>query len=194
MIAPTSRLKFEPIALHHAPLFHRLNADPQVMRYFPAVLSAAETDAFIARIVAHRAGHGFGLEAAFLSATGTFAGFIGLLRAEFDARFTPAVEIGWRLAPEFWGQGLAPEGARAALASGFGELGLSEIVSFTALANAPSIRVMEKIGMLRDLQGDFDHPALADDDTLRAHVLYRITSQEICSQEHSARGAHNDLN
>ena len=75
-------------------------------------LSAAETDAFIARIVAHRAGHGFGLEAAFLSATGTFAGFIGLLRAEFDARFTPAVEISWRLAPEFWGQGLAPEGRR----------------------------------------------------------------------------------
>ena len=65
MIAPTSRLNFEPIALHHAPLFPRLNADPRVMRYFPAVLSAAETDAFIARIVAHRAGHGFGLEAAF---------------------------------------------------------------------------------------------------------------------------------
>ena len=194
MIAPTSRLKFEPIALHHAPLFHRLNADPQVMRYFPAVLSAAETDAFIARIVAHRAGHGFGLEAAFLSATCTFAEFIGLLRAEFGARFTPAVEIGWRLAPEFWGQGLASEGARASLASGFGELGLSEIVSFTALANAPSIRVMEKIGMRRDLQGDFDHPALADDDTLRAHVLYRITRQEFCSQEHLARGAHNDLN
>ena len=194
MIAPTSRLNFEPIALHHEPLFHRLNSDPQVMRYFPSVLSAAETDALIARIVERRANHGFGLQAAFLSATGTFAGFIGLLCAEFDARFTPAVEIGWRLAPEFWGQGLAPEGARAALASGFGELGLSEIVSFTALANAPSIRVMEKIGMRRDLQGDFDHPALADDDTLRAHVLYRITRQEFCSQEHLARGAHNDLN
>ena len=194
MIAPSSRLKFEPIALHHAPLFHRLNADPQIMRYFPAVLSAAETDALIARIVAHRAGHGFGLEAAFLSATGTFAEFIGLLRAEFGARFTPAVEIGWRLAPEFWGQGLAPEGARAALASGFGELGLSEIVSLTALAIPPSIRVMEKIGMLRDPQYDFDHPALADDDILRANVLYRITSEEFCSQEHSARGAHNELN
>ena len=194
MLAPTSRLNFEPIALHHAPLFHLLNSDPQVMRYFPAVPSTDETDALIARIVGHRARHGFGLEAAFLSATGIFAGFIGLLRAEFDARFTPAVEIGWRLAPEFWGQGLAPEGARAALASGFGELGLSEIVSFTALANAPSIRVMEKIGMRRDLQGAFDHPALADDDTLRAHVLYRITRQEFCSQEHLARGAHNDLN
>ena len=108
MIAPTSRLNFEPIALHHAPLFHGLNADPQVMRYFP-VLSAAETDAFIARIVEHRAHHGFGLEAAFLSATGTFAGFIGLLRAEFDAPFTPAVEIGWRLAPKFGARGWRPK-------------------------------------------------------------------------------------
>ncbi len=72
------------------------------------------------------------------------------MRAEFYARFTPAVEIGWRLAPEFWGQGLAPEGARAALVSGFEELGLGEIVSFTSRANAPSIRMMEKIGMHRD--------------------------------------------
>ena len=102
MIAPTSRLNFEPIALHHAPLFHRLNSDPQVMRYFPAVLSADPTDALIARVVEHRARHGFGLEAAFLSATSTFAGFIGLLCAEFDALFTPADEFGWLLAPEFW--------------------------------------------------------------------------------------------
>ena len=192
MIAPTSRLKFEPIASHHAPLFHRLNADPQVMRYFPAVLSIDETDAFIARIIDHRARHGYGLEAAFLSATGAFAGFIGLLHAEFDAPFTPAVEIGWRLAPEFWGQGLAPEGARAALVSGFEELRLGEIVSFTACANAPSIRVMEKIGMRRDPQGDFDHPALADNDRLRAHVLYRITARDFRSQEYSAGGPHND--
>ena len=117
-----------------------------------------------------------------------------MLCAEFGARFTSAVEIRWRLAPEFWGQGLAPEGAQVALASGFGVLELSEIVSFTAGANAPSIRVMEKIGMRRDLQGDFDHSAMADDDILRTQVLYRITSEEFCSQEHSARGAHNDLN
>ena len=104
-----------------------------------------------------------------------------MLCAEFGARFTSAVEIRWRLAPEFWGQGLAPEGAQVALASGFGALELCEIVSFTALANAPSIRVMEKIGMRRDLQGDFDHSAMADDDILRTQVLYRITSEEFCS-------------
>ena len=192
MIAPTSRLSFEPIASHHAPLLHRLNADPHLMRYFPAVLRVDETDAFIARIIDHRVRHGFGLEAAFLSATGAFTGFIGLLCAEFDAPFTPAVEIGWRLAPEFWGQGLAPEAARAALVSGFEELGLGEIVSFTASANASSIRGMEKIGMRHDPQGDFDHPALADNDRLRAHVLYRITAREFRSKEHFAGGTHND--
>ncbi len=97
------------------------------MRYFPAVLSADETDAFVARIVEHRARHELGLEAAFLSATGKFARFIGLLRAEFDASFMSAVEIGWRLAPEFWGQGLAPEGARAALASTLTSWGLGRL-------------------------------------------------------------------
>ena len=105
---------FEPIGPHHAPLFHGLNANPQAMRYFPDALSADETETFIARIVAHRARYGFGLEVAVLAETRIFAGFIGLLRAEFDAPFTPAVEVGWRLATEFRGQGLAPEGARGA--------------------------------------------------------------------------------
>ena len=109
MIAPTPRLNFEPIGPHHAPLFCGLNADPQVMRYFTAPLSAGETDAFIARIVAHRGRHGLGLEAAFMAATHPFAGFTGLLRAEFDAPFTPAVQVSWRLAPEFWGRGWHPK-------------------------------------------------------------------------------------
>ena len=102
MIAPTSRLNYEPIALHQVQLFHRLNFDRQGIRYFPAVLGAAPTDALIARIAEHRARLGFGQEAAFLSATSTFAGFIGLLCAEFDALFTLADEFGWLLAPEFW--------------------------------------------------------------------------------------------
>lgn len=190
MIATTLRLNFEPIGLYHAPLFHGLNADPQVMRYFPAQLSAGETDAFIARIVAHRARHGFGLEAGFLAATYTFAGFIGLLRDEFDALVTPAVEVGWRLAPEFWGQGLAPEGTRAALACGFEELGFGEIMSFTACANEAYIRVMEKIGMQHNPHDDFDHPALADDDRLRAHLFYRITAQEF--HQPLVTGAHDE--
>ncbi len=190
MIATTLRLNFEPIGLYHAPLFHGLNADPQVMRYFPAPLSAGETVAFIARIVAHRARHGFGLEAGFLAATYTFAGFIGLLRDEFDALVTPAVEVGWRLAPKFWGQGLAPEGTRAALACGFEELGFGEIMSFTACANEAYIRVMEKIGMQHNPHDDFDHPALADDDRLRAHLFYRITAQEF--HQPLVTGAHDE--
>ena len=94
MIATTLRLNFEPNGPHYAPLFHGLNADPQVMRYFPDPLSAGETDAYIALIVVHRARYGFGLEVAFLAATRIFAGFVGPLRAEFDAPFTPAVDFG----------------------------------------------------------------------------------------------------
>ena len=131
---------------------------------------------------AHCTRHGFGLEAAFLSETRFFVGFIGLLRAEFDAPFTPAVEIGWRLLPEFWGRGLAPEGARAALEMGFADLALEEIVSFTARVNTASIRVLEKLGMRHSAKDDFNHPALADDDRLRAYVLYRIRAEEFYRQ------------
>ena len=86
----------------------------------------------------------------------------------------PRVEIGWQLDKAVWGQGLAPEGARAWLAYGWGTLGLTEIVAFTAAINRPSRRVMEKIGMARDPAEDFDHPRLPDGHPLRRHVLYRI--------------------
>ena len=112
------------------------------------------------------------------------------MRDEFDALVTPAVEVGWRLAPEFWGQGLAPEGTRAALACGFEELGFGEIMSFTACANEAYIRVMEKIGMQHNPHDDFDHPALADDDRLRAHLFYRITAQEF--HQPLVTGAHDE--
>ncbi|MNE20010.1 hypothetical protein D3C80_1131120 [compost metagenome] len=92
----------------------------------------------------------------------------------FDAAFTPAVEIGWRLAKRHWGQGFASEAAWAALRCAFGQLGLDEVVSFTTRENTPSQKVMQAIGMQRDFAGDFDHPRLAADDPLRPHVLYRI--------------------
>ena len=102
-------------------------------------------------------------------------GFIGPSHIPFEAHFTPAVEIGWRLAGAHWGRGYATEGARAALEAGFTQLGLSEIVAMTVPANARSRRVMERIGMTRDPADDFDHPRLADGDPLRRHVLYRIS-------------------
>ena len=99
-----------------------------------------------------------------------FAGFVGLSVPRFEANFTPCVEMGWRLAADAWGHGYATEAARAALAFGFGELGLREIVSFTVPHNLRSRRVMEKIGMTRDPAGDFDHPTVGT-----RHVLYRLT-------------------
>jgi len=99
---------------------------------------------------------------------------IGLAEPRFEAHFTPAVEVGWRLAREHWGNGYAVEGACAAVAFGFEQLGLDEIVSFTTVANEPSRRVMERLGMTHDAAGDFQHPLLAPDDPIRPHVLYRL--------------------
>jgi len=154
--------------------FARMNADPMVRRYFATLLSRAESDALVDWHQDSFARHGFGFWAVELREPGTFIGFLGLCTPSFDAHFTPCVEIGWRLAAPFWNQGYATEGARAALAFGFDRLQLAEIVSFTTAANAPSRRVMEKLGMTRDPADDFGHPKIADGDPLRPHVLYRI--------------------
>lgn len=144
------------------------------MRHFPSTLTEAETVALLDRIGAHFQTHGWGLWAAELTATAQCIGFIGLSVPRFQAHFTPCVEIGWRLAAEHWNQGLATEGALAALRYGFDTLGLEEIVSFTVAANLPSRRVMEKIGMRRDPADDFAHPNLPADHPLSLHVLYRL--------------------
>ena len=107
-----------------------------------------------------------------------FIGFIGLEKVDFSAHFTPSVEIGWRLAFDYWGHGYATEGARASLVYGFETLQLKEIVSFTAIGNKRSQRVMEKIGMHHSPADDFDHPRLPADCKVRRHVLYRIRRDE----------------
>jgi RimJ/RimL family protein N-acetyltransferase len=154
--------------------FAALNADPVVMEYLPSTLSRVQSDQMVERIEAAFEREGYGLWAVEISSTGTFAGYVGLWPATFAAQFTPAVEVGWRLAKEAWGHGYAPEAARAAIADGFDRLGLSEIVSFTAVGNDRSRRVMEKLGMRRDPGEDFDHPILAPGHRLRRHVLYRL--------------------
>jgi RimJ/RimL family protein N-acetyltransferase len=155
--------------------FAALNADLEVMEHFPGILSRAESDALADRIMSGIEERGWGPWAAELTATGTFAGFVGLNPVTFEATFTPAIEIEWRLAPRYWGQGLATEAARAVLAHAFGPLDLDEIVSFTATTNLRSQRVMQKLGMHHDPADDFDHPALPEGHRLRRHVLYRIT-------------------
>lgn len=170
----TERLLLRPWRDDDLAAFAAMNGDPEVMRFFPATLGRAESDELASRIRASLAARGFGNWAVEVPGVIPFAGFVGLSVPRFDAPFMPCVEIGWRLARACWGKGYATEAARAALAFGFGTLKLAEIVSFTVVANLPSRRVMERLGMRHDPSGDFDHPALADGHPLRRHVLYRL--------------------
>ena len=154
-----------------------MNADPGVMEHFPATLTRAESDALAGRIGAGFAERGFGLWAVEVAGGEPFIGFTGLAVPPFQAHFTPAVEIGWRLARPSWGHGYATEAARRVLDFAFGDLGLPEVVSFTSVTNVRSQAVMERIGMTRDPAGDFDHPLLGEGHPLRRHVLWRIAAE-----------------
>jgi RimJ/RimL family protein N-acetyltransferase len=155
--------------------FAALNADPETMRYFPALPSREESDALVARARAQIEEEGWGLWAVEVEGGSSFVGFVGLARPSFEEHFTPAVEVGWRLAREYWGRGYATEAGRAALGYGFEDLGLDEIVSFTSERNEPSWRVMERLGMSHDPADDFEHPRVPLGHPLRPHVLYRLS-------------------
>lgn len=170
----TGRLRLRQWREEDLEPFAALNADPEVMRYFPAPLSRAESDAMAAAARAKIARRGWGVWAVEQRAGGAFVGCVGLDDATFAAPFTPAVEADWRLGRAWWGRGYATEAAGAALAFGFRTLGLEEIVSFTAVVNERSWRVMERLGMSRDPDGDFDHPRV-EGPPLRRHVLYRLS-------------------
>lgn len=153
--------------------FAALNADPRVMEFLPGVLTRAHSDAMADRVEAHFEREGFGPWAVEVVGGPSFIGYVGLFVVPFDAHFTPAVEIGWRLAADQWGRGYTTEAATEALRFGAECLRLPEVVSFTVPANARSRAVMERIGMAHDPKGDFDHPSLPADSPLRRHVLYR---------------------
>ena len=154
--------------------FAALNADPNVMEHFPAPLSRVESDALARRADAFLAENGWGLWAVQLIENGRFVGFTGLTPVRPSLPFAPAVEVGWRLARWVWGRGYATEAATQALRVAFDDVGLNEVVSFTAAANVRSQAVMRRLGMTHDPVGDFDHPAVPTDSPLRPHVLYRI--------------------
>ena len=151
-----------------------MNADPEVMRYFPALLSAEQTNAGVDLWCQQFAEEGWSNWAVELQDTGEFVGFIGLSIPRRQLPFSPCVEIGWRLKRSAWGRGYATEGAKACLRVGFDQLGLEEIVSFTALTNLPSVAVMKGIGM-SNAHADFEHPGVPDGHPLRPHCLYKIT-------------------
>jgi len=158
--------------------FAAMNADPRVMEYFPAVKTFEESLKEYQSILDHFEKHGYGWWAVSERNKNHFIGFIGLRYLDFSAPFTPAIEVAWRLAYDYWGKGYATEGAKASLEYGFKILRLKEIIAFTSTPNIRSQNVMKKIGMHHDPKDDFDHPKLSLEHPLRRHVLYRITSEE----------------
>lgn len=174
----TDRLLLRDWADEDAAPFATMNADPAVMEFFPNPLSRTESDALMASAQAAIAANGFGLHAVEVKETGAFIGFVGLARPHFEAHFTPAIEIGWRLARAAWGQGFATEAAHAVLHRAFGPLGLDALVSFTSVGNLRSRSVMERLGMTRDPADDFIHPSLPAGHSLAPHVLYRIDRKQ----------------
>lgn len=174
----TERLLLRPWRESDREPLAELNADKRVMEFMPRRLSRAESDDFFDRIQAHFKQHGFGLWAVEHRATGSFVGFIGLFVPNFEAPFLPAVEIGWRLRAEWWGQGLATEGAREVVRHAFDVVGLEALISFTFVGNVRSRRVMEKLGMRRNPAEDFEHPRMAPWHPLRRHVLYRLAAED----------------
>lgn len=154
-----------------------MNADAEVMEFFPSTLDRDESDRAFDRFSSALDERGWGLWAVDLG--GRFVGFTGLNPVPIDLPCAPAVEIGWRLARSAWGQGFATEAAHAVLEVAFGELGLADVVSFTAVGNVRSRNVMERLGMRRDGEGDFDHPRVPADSPVRRHVLYRLSASQI---------------
>ncbi len=153
--------------------FAEMSADPAVMEFLRPFPDPAACEAWVARARQHWRQHGFGQWVVELPGEASFIGVVGFAAVPYEAHFTPAVEIAWRLAPAYWGCGYATEAARAVLEYGFGRLGLAEIVAVTVPANSRSRRVMERLGMSRDPADDFDHPKLPTG-PLKRHVLYRV--------------------
>ncbi len=169
-VLETPRLRLRGLVEADREPFAEMNADAQVMRYFPAPWDRALSDTWFNRIAEHWSERNIGAWAVEIDSR--FAGIVGLQYVPPGYSFAPAVEVLWRLRPEFWGQGYAPEAARRACGYGFREAGLTEIVAYTSVRNRPSLRVMEKLGMR--FQRAFLHPRLAAADPLRPHVLYGL--------------------
>lgn len=169
----TDRLLLRRWRPSDVPVFAAMNQDPRVMEHFPSHMTPDQTEEMVRRVDRQLGERGWGLWA--LEFEGAFVGFTGLTPPRFEAHFTPAVEVGWRLMPSAWGKGLATEAATEALRVGFDVYCMDEIVSMTIPNNTRSIAVMERLGMSRDPADDFDHPMLPDW-PLRRHLLYRMSA------------------
>ena len=152
--------------------FAAMNADPNVMRHFPGALTRGESDALMAHHQAHIEQNGYGAYAVLLRSNGAFIGACGCKQIAWPNALPTPVEIGWRFAASAWGHGYATEAARAALADCFRKTQLDHVASFTVQANRPSWTVMERLGMSRRADLDFDHPRIPDGHRLKRHIVY----------------------
>ncbi|AQZ52048.1 GNAT family N-acetyltransferase [Martelella mediterranea] len=175
-LAETERLIIRNWEDRDRDLFHEINSDDTVMAFFPMRRTRAESDALFDTIRAMIADTGYGFPAVELKDNGEVIGFTGLNKvysADIKPDGTP--EIGWRMTTAHWGKGYATEAARAMIALAFDERGHDQLVSFAVADNHRSTAVMERLGMERDLAGDFDHPSIPDSHPhLKRHVLYRL--------------------
>jgi ribosomal-protein-alanine N-acetyltransferase len=154
-----------------------MNADPEVRKYFPSVLDESQALGEAGRIRGAITQRGWGMWALEIPGVFPFAGFVGLSVPGFEAPWMPAVEVGWRLRRDAWGKGYASEGAKAALRFAFNQLELPEVVAMSVVSNAPSHKVMARLGMVHDVTADFDHPRVPADWPLKRHLLHRISRE-----------------
>ena len=175
-VVVTARLVLRPFEDVDGAPFFALNTHPLVVQSLGSSPTRAESDENLDFIIEEMRTEGWGIWAVEIVGGARFAGAVGLHRVTAALPFLPAVEVEWRLHPDHWGHGYATEAAAAALRFGFEEAGLAEIVAFTTTLNTRSQAVMARIGMLRDVEGDFDHPSVPESSPLRRHVLYRAVA------------------
>lgn len=173
----TSRLGLRNWLDSDISVLHKINSDPSVMEFFPALPTLKQTEEFVHRMQKHFKQYGYCYFAVDELDSDECIGFIGLMHTSFESDFTPAIDIGWRLKSSKWGKGLATEGALASLKLGFEKFNIEEIISVAPSINKPSIKVMEKIGLKKEK--DFIHPALLNNEELKSCELYKIRKTDI---------------
>lgn len=173
----TNRLILREWDENDIPELIKMNQDVEVMKYFPSVLSESQSWAFYARVQKHFQENGFGLFVVEDKMRRNFLGYTGFMIANFEASFTPCVEIGWRMNQQYWGNGYATEAAKACLEYAFDELRIQKIFSFTSIHNHKSEAVMQRIGMKKI--GEFSHPKIDKDHYLNMHVVYKIEKESL---------------
>lgn len=157
--------------------FFKINSDPKVMEFFPALLSRKESDEFVSEIQRRIDKNGWGLWAVEENKSKQFIGFVGLNQPKIELFFSPCIEVGWRLAKEYWGKGYATEAGKKALEYAFSVLSANEVVSFTAAINKRSEAVMRRLGMANS-HSNFNHPAVPSQSQLYEHILYNISQKQ----------------